>query len=454
MSARSILTNLSKITLTNVQNKMKISIVANSVFTFAFFFAALSLTPNCVAMQETSKTGDAKTDQESESDLSVIQQLEKFLADSELNGLSEAEFADTPLTKEEFAKAKELVWASHKSSVRENREEEWTNKTIEMDGHSMPFDFKVFGEKPENGRSLFISMHGGGGTAKRTNDGQWRNQITLYTPEEGVYLAPRAPTDSWNMWHRDHIDPMFARIISDAIVFEDVDPNRIYIMGYSAGGDGVYQLAPRMADQLAAAAMMAGHPNGANPIGLRNIGFTLHMGGKDRAYKRNEIARKWKTRLAELAEADPDGYKHEVTIHEQHGHWMRKDDAVAVPWMSEFTRNPFPEKVVWAQFGVKHDRFYWVAVNDENMEAGTTVVATRKGQNISIEEAEGLSELTIRFNDEMVDLDQPVTITMGEKELFSGELERNIKTLADTLLDRGDPAAVYSAEVEVKIDAS
>ena len=54
----------------------------------------------------------------------------------------------------------------------------------------------------------------------------------------------------------------------------------------------------------------------------------------------------------------------------------------------------------------------------------------------------------------MVDLDQPVTITMGEKKLFSGKLERNIKTLADTLLDRGDPAAVYSAEVEVKIDAS
>ncbi|MEM7298333.1 MAG: hypothetical protein AAF391_08720 [Bacteroidota bacterium] len=52
-------------------------------------------------------------------------------------------------------------------------------------------------------------------------------------------------------------------------------------MGYSAGGDGVYQLAPRMADSLAAAAMMAGHPNDASPLGLRNIGFTLHMGGKD-----------------------------------------------------------------------------------------------------------------------------------------------------------------------------
>ena len=41
-----------------------------------------------------------------------------------------------------------------------------------------------------------------------------------------------------------------------AIVFEDVDPNRVYLLGYSAGGDGVYQLAPRMADRFAAASMM------------------------------------------------------------------------------------------------------------------------------------------------------------------------------------------------------
>jgi dienelactone hydrolase len=28
----------------------------------------------------------------------------------------------------------------------------------------------------------------------------------------------------------------------------DVNPNKVYVMGYSAGGDGVWRLAPRMAD--------------------------------------------------------------------------------------------------------------------------------------------------------------------------------------------------------------
>ena len=58
---------------------------------------------------------------------------------------------------------------------------------------------KVFGDAPEGGRSLWISMHGGGGAPARVNDGQWKNQIKLYQPKEGIYVAPRAPTDTWNL---------------------------------------------------------------------------------------------------------------------------------------------------------------------------------------------------------------------------------------------------------------
>ena len=79
-----------------------------------------------------------------------------------------------------------------------------------------------------------------------------------------------------------------------------------------------------------AAAMMAGHPNETRPDGLRNLPFTLHMGGEDGAYNRNGIARQWKKSLAELAASDEGGYPHEVVIHEGKGHWMEREDAVAV----------------------------------------------------------------------------------------------------------------------------
>ena len=65
-----------------------------------------------------------------------------------------------------------------------------------------------------------------------------------------AYLCPRAPTDTWNLWHQAHIDPLFDRLIENMIIFNEVDPDKVYLMGYSAGGDGVYQLAPRMCDRF------------------------------------------------------------------------------------------------------------------------------------------------------------------------------------------------------------
>lgn len=65
-----------------------------------------------------------------------------------------------------------------------------------------------------------------------------------------------------------------------------IDINKVFISGYSAGGDGVYNLAPRLADHLAGAAMMAGHPNGINFMNIRNIAFSIQVGGDDNAYNR------------------------------------------------------------------------------------------------------------------------------------------------------------------------
>ena len=129
--------------------------------------------------------------------------------------------------------------------------------TVQAAGQKMKLYERTFGKAPDAGHSLWISMHGGGGAPARVNDGQWNNQIELYQPEEGIYVAPRAPTNTWNLWHEGHIDDLFDRLIENYVVDRGVDPNRVYLMDYSAGGDGVYQLAPRMADRFAAEGFVA-----------------------------------------------------------------------------------------------------------------------------------------------------------------------------------------------------
>jgi hypothetical protein len=73
-------------------------------------------------------------------------------------------------------------------------------RIIELDGLRMRFEMLFFtNASPAHGRSLFLSLHGGGGAPKAVNDGQWQNQIRLargYRPSEGIYVAPRAPTDA------------------------------------------------------------------------------------------------------------------------------------------------------------------------------------------------------------------------------------------------------------------
>ncbi|MGB1817032.1 MAG: dienelactone hydrolase family protein, partial [Rubripirellula sp.] len=383
-------------------------------------------------------------------DASPVRQLKQYLSQpfEKRDDIADQEFSSQPLSRTEAKQAAEMLWKDHEDVIRKQRKAEMDSGKI-VDGKlSMPFVYRTFGKKPKDGRSLYISMHGGGGAPPQVNDQQWENQKRLYTVPEGIYAVPRAPTNTWNLWHQGHIDGMFARMIENLIVFEDVNPDRVYLMGYSAGGDGVYQLAPRMADRFAAAAMMAGHPNETSPLGLRNIAFTLHMGGKDAAYKRNQIAEQWKQKLADLRKQDPEGYEHLVKIYPDKGHWMDRQDASAIPWMAKHKRNRYPKRVVWKQDDVKHTRFYWLAADADAINGRPLVTVVRDGQAINVEQSD-LDRLTVRLCDEMLDLDKPVEITWAGEKLAKQSPVRTIGTLAKTLKERGEKEGMFSAEFEI-----
>ena len=379
----------------------------------------------------------------------AVESLRSFLkaADSNVNQIANQPFAKLALTKEQAKQAEEILVDAWKQQLKKEREAELKGTVLKIGDQEMKFFKREFGEKPEAGWSLYISMHGGGGTTAEKNEKQWENQKRLYQLEEGLYVVPRAPTNTWNMWHQAEVDQFYDRLITNLIINNDVNPNRVYILGYSAGGDGVYQLGPRMADRLAAAAMMAGHPGDAAAENLRNLPFTIHMGELDRSYNRNKKAANWKKKLAGLQEKDPEGYTHDVQIHEGKGHWMNLQDAVAIPWMSKFSRQRFPKKVVWKQDNVKQKRFYWLAV-DKLPKKRPLIVVQRDGQKVSVEQAE-VDSLSVLLNDQMLDLDQKISVDWGGKLVQSEKAQRTIGQLATSLLERGDPAMLFSARIDL-----
>ena len=155
------------------------------------------------------------------------------------------------------ARAEEIaaeVWQQKLTRIEADYGAMWDAQVLTLRNLRMPLHTAIYGTEPADGRSLYISMHGGGAAPAATNDEQWENQKTLYAPAEEVYVAPRAAIDRYDMWSQPSLDTLFPMIIRMAVARHEVNPNKVYLTGYSAGGDGVFRMAPRMADHWAAAA--------------------------------------------------------------------------------------------------------------------------------------------------------------------------------------------------------
>ena len=111
-------------------------------------------------------------------------------------------------------------------------------------------------------------------------------------------------------------------------------------------------------------------------------------------------------------------------------------------------RKSWPKKVVWRQSGRTHDRFYWLAVPEGTAKKGQLVVAEVTDQKISIQ-GEGMEKIIVRLSDQLLNLDQPVTILLNGKVKFEGKIERKTQALWDSLNERLDPDTAASASIEL-----
>lgn len=337
-----------------------------------------------------------------------------------------------------------------KEDIRSKYQQTWQNRHLIIGIKIMPFWYTTFGTKPADGYSLFISLHGGGNAPSQLNDNQWENQKKLYQPENSVYLAPRAPYDDWDMWFKPDLDDFYAALIQMCVANLDVNPDKVYLIGYSAGGDGVWRMAPRMADTWAGASMMAGHPGDVSLLNLRNTPFMVWCGALDDAYNRNSECTLRGHELDSLQKADPQGYIHQTHIVAGKSHWMDLEDAAALPWLQQYQRNPYPTHIVWRQEEVTHSHFYWLTAPTDQLQRGKTVRLTLQGNRVDLQQCD-YTELTLHFNDQMVNLDKPITIRMKGKTLFKGKLSRTAENLKNSLSQRGDLRYIFPAQITIHL---
>lgn len=390
-----------------------------------------------------------------------------------------------------------MVWEKYKREKREDpvRRQEHESRILSYSGATMRYEYYEIGPKPKNGYPLYIALHGGGGAPARVNDGQWRHMTVYYrqSVKEGVYVAPRGVSNTWNLHFRGESYPLYDRLIENMILYEDVDPNRVYLLGYSAGGDGVYQIVPRMADRWAAANMSAGHHNGVSPKNLYHVAFLLQVGELDRAYNRNQETVKFHLKLEALRKNNPDGYVHELFVHYNRPHnfldnhpreskqeviadpaaWLEKRErrrvsrnTNAVAWLRKHRRDPLPPRLVWdlktradrrdverngkPLWGVANrgQQRYWLDIGTHDAKSlGVDEIVARVDRDANAVTVEKPAPyLRLLLSGRMLDLSRPVTIRVGS-EAFEGRARPNLKTMLRTTLERGDPNFTFEAEV-------
>jgi len=160
-------------------------------------------------------------------------------------------------------------------------------------------------EKIEGKLPLLINLHGGG---PRWFNNSFQQQLVIVTEmgmKRGFDLAEIAGKElivldpnTAERWNADSLDTMLDYVLE---TFPEIDKDRVYVMGYSAGGGGTWRWINQSPNRFAAAApcgftggsahddakklaklpiwAMAGGDDGKNPAGIRNMMERLKEAG-------------------------------------------------------------------------------------------------------------------------------------------------------------------------------
>jgi len=313
---------------------------------------------------------------------------------------AEIQFKDTHnrLLLHHESAIRQMIWNAYcQGRKAQSFREDFEQNQVKNNSYVSPYFFKKVGDKPAQGWPLFIAMHGGGGAPARVNDSQWNHMKIYYHDQmDGpgyLYLALRAPTNEWNGFYTEYVYPLIANLLRQFMIFDDINPNRIFLMGYSHGGYGAFAIGPIMADRFAAVHASAAAPTQGQtaPQNLRNTRFTYMIGERDKAYKRVTFCQTFNETISRLRGDRADIYPVTMEFKTGYGHGGLPDrDKISE--MISHTRNPLPRSMTWHLTVNNVPSFNWLHI--PSPEKGQSVDATCQDNTITLQ-AENIRQIHV-----------------------------------------------------------
>jgi pimeloyl-ACP methyl ester carboxylesterase len=342
------------------------------------------------------------------------------------------------------------AWEVFKSApIHEAMKEDFDAKEVRFEEYVSPYAVRKVGTRPADGWPLFIAMHGGGGTTKEFNDSQWHDMLHYYRdhPEAGgyLYLALRAPNDTWNGFYDDYVYPLVENLVREFLFFGDVDPNKVFIMGYSHGGYGAFAIGPKEPDLFAAIHASAAAPTDGETTGktLRNTVFTCMVGEKDTMYGRFERDKKFRETIRQFRGDRNDIYPVNVQFIPGNGH-TGLPDRDEILEMYPAVRNTVPRELTWLMTDkVIHD-FFWLHTGAPGKEQ--EIDAACHDNKLVITTTADVSDATVLLDSRLIDFQKPVTLELNG-QTTTHKIEPSLRVLCQTLQRRGDAELAFTAEI-------
>ncbi len=219
--------------------------------------------------------------------------------------------------------------------------------------------------------------------------------------------------------------------LEDALRRFHIDPDRVYIGGYSAGGAYGLTEASFNPDFYAGMLSCSGHSGRANLYNVFNLGIYLLHGEKDfnlAAGKRiKSLLQRYKIR-------------HKLVVVPGQGHSSCQGQWGEVKtWFEANPRPTYPRNIQLKQKGWPNPkeprrgwmRHFWTYgyVRAKSRHKLFEITGGLRGQNVSVS-IKGLDGLEVYLNDQMVDLDKPVGLRVARQSV-ARKFERSLRVLLD-----------------------
>jgi len=322
---------------------------------------------------------------------------------------------------------------------------------------------------------LVIGLHGGGGG---TGSGAQHIQLLMSAYSQPVFIVCPTSVDLGDKfyWRNPKNESMLDLLVKELSKQFPIDPDKVYLTGYSMGGIGTYYLGTRNVDRYAGIAPGGGAWKGIYWPGTLNTPTYIWHGKRDLRGKNFTDFPNAENATACLKELGT-GYTHEFKAMDcEHGNVPINESKLMVDWLLKQKRNPFPKRIVFASPRAQDfmvavmpsppDR--WLVIDETGTEkldmdglemGGTpriklklqmgTLDASWTAPNTLEVKSQNVNKFRVFLAPNLVDFKKPLKILVDGKTCYEGPTKSSLKFLMKYLDERRDTGMVFVGEVVV-----